>query len=398
MQEPCRFNVVLPQAPGFNAGMAAVDLGLLAAAQALAFEPVPWRLGALADRAKFIAPDLDLQMEMGLGSSQTIRGQWPDGLDEPILYWGDFHHMATYVDRFRGVIGTPLGGRSAAHRYLLLQGVPSEVKRRSASFGTTLIFNTVRDFTEGPYAEAVEDFLSRNAMTVFRDPISTALVRRLRPDGAISTGVDPALLLEPGQIPEAQEPGGIGVFLGRSPTAHAGLWMVARRLAEEMGVRTEWIDWGDSRGFPFISVPSGVGFIDGASPSGETKPVSRAMSALIHLSSCVAVVTDSYHAALIAWRLGIPAVTVSEGSTQSDSLVNRGKKWSWRDKRELAASQYGVLDLVVRSEELVDDELLRERTDHILEFIQDDTPMRFIRSWIEDEARAALSILARLSR
>ncbi len=98
MRHKRKLNVVLAQPPGFNAGMAAVDLGLVVAARELGFEPTPWRLGSLAERAHALAPDLDHQMEMGLGPARHIWGDWPEELTEPILFWGDFHHMATYVD------------------------------------------------------------------------------------------------------------------------------------------------------------------------------------------------------------------------------------------------------------------------------------------------------------
>ena len=245
MRDGQRFNVVLAQAPGFNAGMAAVDLGLLAAAQELGFEPTPWRLGSLSERAHARAPDLDHQMDMGLGQVRHIWGNWPDELTDPILFWGDFHHMATYVNDVGRIIGSPLGGHNAARRYLLLEGVPEETKRQSASYGTTLVFNTNQDFRRGPYSTALHDLLSCNAVTLFRDPISTQLVRRVRPDGSISTGVDPALLIEPQQIPSLRPRAEVvGVFLGRSPSTHPGLWEVAQKVARALRARA----WNGSTG------------------------------------------------------------------------------------------------------------------------------------------------------
>ncbi|MEA2003122.1 MAG: polysaccharide pyruvyl transferase family protein [Actinomycetota bacterium] len=385
----CRsFNVVLPQAPGFNVGMAAVDLGLVAAFHKLGFEAVPWRIGALKDRALKQAPDLDSQAEMGVGRAETIRDDWPKGLADPILYWGDFHHQAQYVDAVGRIIGARTGGHSAARRYLLLDGVSTEIKERSASFGTTLIFNGIRDFLGGDYTNALKEFLGNNSTTFFRDPISTTLVRRWRDSGVIGTGVDPALILESDQIPQTYlSSGSVGVFFGRSEETHPGLWEIAIRLAKENTARLEWLDWGDLRGFPQMSIPEQVHRMK---PLGST----TAMDVLSHLASCSAVVTDSYHAALISWRLGIPAVTVTAPVSPVDMPVNSGGRWSWRDKRELAASQYGALDLVVRPEELDDVDRLNGRIDHILDLFRGEAAMSFIRTQIETEVETSLAAFA----
>lgn len=383
-----KLNVVLPQAPGFNVGMAAVDLGLLAATRRLGIEATPWRIGALKDRALKLAPDLEVQADMGLGRAELIRDDWPNRLTDPILYWGDFHHQAQYVDAVGRIIGAKTGGYSSARRFLLLDGLPAEIRERSASFGTTLIFNGIRDFMGGDYAQALEGLLKHNLATFFRDPVSTMLVRRLRNSGVIQTGVDPALILEPDQIPQAYPTtGAVGVFFGRSEETHPGLWEIATRLAKENNARLEWLDWGDLRGFPQMAIPEHVHLMK---PQGAT----TAIDVLSHLASCSGVVTDSYHAALISWRLGIPAVTVTAPVSPVEMSVNSGGRWSWRDKRELAASQYGALDLVVRPEELDDADRLSARIDHILDLFRGDATMGFIRAQIEGEVETSLAAFA----
>ena len=234
-------NAVLPQAPGFNAGMAAVDLGLLSAAAALGVEVVPWRLAALSERALSVSPDLDRQMDAGLAPTQLIAGEWPDDVDDPIIYFGDFHHMATYVDDVGRIIGSSLDGHVRARRYLLLDGVSQKVKSASTSFGTTLIFNSNQDFRDSEYGPALHDLLTKNAGTLFRDPISTSLVRRFRPDGKIGTGVDPALLIDPNRVPANEAArGAVGVFLRQvSEDASGpvdGRRASRRRLGSEAGM------------------------------------------------------------------------------------------------------------------------------------------------------------------
>ena len=143
-----------------------------------------------------------------------------------------------------------------------------------------------------------------------------------------------------------------------------------------------------------MTIPSDIDFMD---PNGEGRgeSLSRSLMALAHISSCSAVVTDSYHAALIAWRLGIPAVTVSGAPVGSQTSVNGGARWSWRDKRELAASQYGALELVVRAEELLDPKLLSLRIEHIMDIVDEGEAMGVIQTLIEEEGRIALATLQR---
>ena len=87
-------------------------------------------------------------------------------------------------------------------------------------------------------------------------------------------------------------------------------------------------------------------------------------------------------------------MTATSGASKLKSSVNGGGRWSWRDKRELAASQYGALDLVVRPEELHDGSLLDERVQHILEFVDSSDGIEYIQAHMEAEADSALGVLA----
>jgi hypothetical protein len=305
-----------------------------------------------------------------------IDSTWPDGLTDPILYWGDFHHMAPYVTQVARVIGTEHASQ-LARRYLLLDGVSDRAILSSASFGTTLLFNSPEDFSEGAYGRALAGLLTNNVGTWFRDPVSTILARGFS-SAPVATGVDPALLVDRAQLPvSASDRDKVGVFLGRTRATHEGLWVIARRLADRLGTRMEWLDWGDSTGFrEFASLPDWVHL-------SESYGSTRALDALSHLASCSVVVTDSYHAALIAWRFGIPAITASMPIS----------RWGWRDKRELAASQYGALDFVVHAIELASNRTLETKLDLILDVIHAGRVAAFVQRQIEKEVEASLSAL-----
>ena len=382
-------NVVLPQAPGFNVGMAAVDLGLIALSQALSLEIVPWRVKALHDRARSADPSIDHRMDVGLGGARMIEESWPDGLDGPIVYWGDFHHMAQYVN----AVGAAIGGESGvalARRYLLLDGVAPDVVSRSATFGTTLIFNSAADFLDPDYGRALTTFLRENHASWFRDPISSSMAARLRGRDGVALGVDPAMFAGPMLSSASRGSRGVGVFLGRNRESHTGLLRIAHRLAESIGEPLEWIDWGDPRGFPNLGLPEGM-------TTPRVVGSTTAMEALIDLASCAVLVTDSYHAALIAWRLGTPAITVAAPASTRPRSVDSGARWSWRDKRELAGSLYGALDYVVRIEEMKSDDGFDSRVAHIVDTVASGAVSGFVRSQIEADARAAMSSFGRVA-
>lgn len=380
-----RLNVVLPQAPGYNVGMAAVDLGLIAVAREFHLDITPWRVKALHDRAQLREPGIDRRMDVGLGEASLIQGSWPDGIDEPILYFGDFHHMAQYVNAVGAAIGG-VSGVDLARRYLLLDGVDPAVVGRSATFGTTLIFNNAADFLEADYGRSLQSLLAQNAVSWFRDPISVAMASRLRGRDGVFLGVDPALFAGSTLASLSRGHHGVGLFLGRNRRSHAGLMRIASRLSQSLGQHLEWIDWGDHGGFPNLELPDGI-----AKPSevGST----TALEALTHLASCAVVVTDSYHAALIAWRLGTPAVTVTAPAATTPRSVDSGARWSWRDKRELAGSLYGALDLVVRVEELEEEQMLDARIGHVVEVVGSGVLSRFVKCQMQADVAVAMSSL-----
>ena len=366
--------------------MAAVDLGLLTVAQALDIEFIPWRVRALVERARSADPGIDLRMDVGLGASRMIDSDWPSGIEGPILYWGDFHHMAQYVSAVAAIIGDP-GGNHRARRYLLLDGVDLDMVARSATFGTTLIFNSAADFMDNAYGAAIRRYLNNNHESWFRDPISTTFAARIRHGPGVSTAVDPALFIRRGQLDNwVSSSDTVGVFLGRTSRARQGLMQIAEILSLRMGWQLEWIDWGDTRGFPRMILPEGIS-------TNEEPGSSTAMAVISRLASCSAVVTDSYHMALISWRLGIPAVTVAAPASSRARSVTSGARWSWRDKRDLAGSSYGALDLVVRIEELEDAAWREARIQHILETVEEAFVTRFVQSQIEADITSSLTRL-----
>ncbi len=227
--------------------MAAVDLGLLSVAEALDIEFIPWRVRALAEKARSAAPGIDLRMDVGLGASRMIDSDSPAGIEGPILYWGDFHHMAQYVSAVAPSSAIRLGTIEPDDIFFWMASmwILSLGQRPSV----TLIFNSAAHFMDNntgpPFADISATIMSHGFGTPFRQPSPLAF--------------DPGLAyrqawIQPCLSGRASSTTGshhrtFGVFLGRTSRGLQGLIQIAENLSLKMGWQLEWIDWGDSGGF-----------------------------------------------------------------------------------------------------------------------------------------------------
>jgi hypothetical protein len=79
---------------------------------------------------------------------QNLRGRLDEFLDaDAVVYWGDFMHMAFYLQVNIDTLTKSMGicsvdeAHDLVYRNLLLSGQPDNVMSRVMSFGTTLSFN-----------------------------------------------------------------------------------------------------------------------------------------------------------------------------------------------------------------------------------------------------------------
>jgi hypothetical protein len=354
-------HAVLAVPPGVNMGMAVVELGLLSVASEAGMRIVPRRHPALLRRRDVLpdAADVRRRMEAGIGETVELHAL-PPADEGRLLYWGDFHHMRQYVSAVARADG---GDFRRTLGLLLARGAEPEVKRSMQSFGTTLLFNAPADVADQEYGDALTELAEDCAQIWMRDPISAGMIRRLRSGDETALGVDPAVLADR-PVSGSLAPH-IAVFLGRTAASHPALGVAAQHLARHFDLPCRWLEWGDDRAFLALADPAIRHNLRASStdPPGVT-------DVLRELSSATAVVTDAYHLALISWSWGIPAVTITAGSDPAiPASVDGGDCWAWRDKRELAGSQYGALDLVLRQEEWSDPRRLSLRLAHIVELL-----------------------------
>jgi hypothetical protein len=395
-------SILVATPPGYNPGMSAVEAGLrlFLRKHGLESSATAYRIHDIADRMtadERADPDLqDAAASSGLVcrslAGREDRERFLAG--DRILFWGDFLHMAQYVDAL-AVIDRRLhpedGTRAEVRDHLLLADAADDVLARTCSFGTTLLFNTLQDELSSDYGSALARFVAGVRGIWVRDVVSAGKVAQLCGNFRHGFwGGDGAQLLDRQGLatlyPECASAGpadSIGYFIGRSTGIEPPIAATAGRLAEAFSMQSRWLPWGSRSAFPALASDSGH----------ATLPFPQLLGALLR---CRMVVTDTYHLGVVAWTLGIPAVTFFDPSAQAVRNVNSGRQRYWRDKREVFHSQYDVLDFLVRPEEAARADALAARIDHILSVLRDESVVPAITARIRNHADAASGDLAQV--
>lgn len=376
-------NVLCAPPSGPNAGMTTVDLAFGSVANRMGIDRVQyWRLWDQSEWIKPVGgshatPDGSFVDDSTQITYRNLRGRFDEFLDaDAVVYWGDFMHMAFYLEanvdiltNRMGLIDDPATAWDQVYRTLLLRGVDDEHLSRVISYGTTLNFNTAADYAD-EYGRALESFLSRAHRVWFRDTYSSWVAQLARgSDERQTKGTDATFLWEPDAQPH---PSGIlGVFFGRSALPPEPLAHLGRALTKQTDLRPAWLPWGHEPGFwpmddrrrfraawpgleheqrsPSLTLRARtvLEVASGVRPSPTALPFPELIN---QLSRCDLVLTDTYHLAINAWRLGIPAVCVlDEPAVWS---VNSGAAGARRDKRAELYSQIEATGLLVAGQDV----------------------------------------------
>ncbi len=360
-------SVICAPPNGRNPGMATVDLAFAEIAQAAGVDDVTyWRLW---DQSEWVAdpsgsyssgydawhdPDTELDY-------RNLRGHLDAAVAaDVVVFWGDFLHMAPYHAEAARILDQEIGcaaNRSEARQivadHLFLDAQGSGVLERTASFGTTLSLNRPTDYT-GLYGERLRRFLSRAGAVAMRDGYSAQVVRDARADWRGSYMTPDLALLRDAGLPSPDRDG-LGVFFARSQLAPEPLAQIGNALAKATGLRPAWIDWGREPAFwpmqtrkrfrlawPALEqcqrsltfaqrIQAYRALAEGRGPerAAHQPPLDELLD---QVKSFRAVITDTYHLAVNAWRSGVPALCVLDAPGAKWS-VNSGAPDSARDKR-----------------------------------------------------------------
>lgn len=372
-----KLNVLCAPPNGRNPGMASVDMALQPLIQDLGVEATYWRLW---DQSEWIDPpggsakvdEVTVVDETSRLKYRLARGRLQEFLDaDAVVFWGDFHHMAVYLDQTADVLHRRMGTAPRAEtddltaRHLLLRGQSRDVLERTVSFGTTLGFNNARDY-RSTYGVDLQHFIGNARGASFRDGYSARVAELMRaPRTETCLGSDAAFLAEgPKQSPGATD---VGIFIGRSAVAPERVANLGKALISRLGGSPRWIPWGTapamwpmwgrkrlrlawpeletgSRGLSTSEhvkhvhqVVRGPGLVDEVIPASEL---------FMKIASCQVVLTDTYHLAVNAWRTGTPTILLYDRRPGTGWNVNSGEGVG-RDKRHDLYSQLDALPLLV---------------------------------------------------
>ena len=361
--------------------MTAVDRAALALLDRQGVELTCWRMW---DASEWLDPPRPpastiehgvVRDEFNRISYRLLRGNLAEFLDaDAVVYWGDFLHMRVYLSMTLDVLGRRMGlGPEVADeewvaRCLLLRGQTDAALGRTLSFGTTLSLD--QPDRGDRYEQDFSRFVAGVRRIWFRDPYSAHVGQLHRPDPRENCkGVDAAMLLDVASGPRSTRGDEMAVFLGRSDVAPRWVGRFGAHLARELALRPTWLPWGREPAFwpmrarkrlrlawPGLDLAAArpghaeeararLSVIGGRPPAPEPDVTFDKLLEIIADSRLV--LTDTYHLAVLAWRLGTPAVCLTEaGETSSGWSVNLGHGGTARDKRVDLYSQLDVLPLL----------------------------------------------------
>jgi hypothetical protein len=343
--------IVTATPPGINPGMLACEATLWAFVRraGLADACTFFRLHSLEERVAGAPPDVRdavlAACDLGISWERLEDRRQLDG--RVPFYWGDFLHMRRYHAALAGLYPD---GMRAVQELLLLAASPDHVLRKTVSFGTSFLFNSTADFRDRGYGPAFTRFFSLAHHVQMREGISAAIVTGLRPRSEGCFGIDPAQLLALQSFEDDVLGSGgrsradcrMPVFLARACHDQTAVADFLEKLGRATGATPEWLPWGDRLSFPFLGEPpvaAATAVVDG--PRGRLAPLAEAVR------RAKVVVTDTYHVAVIAWALGVPAIVLAgepHAGEQSDKQLGLRVR---HDKRKVLLAQEGLLDFYI---------------------------------------------------
>ena len=390
---------ILATPPGFNPGMMVSELTSMAFCKrhGIKEEAAFYRLLPLEDRlARHYAQD-DGAFSMAMRRCDTgIPFQslppWHDIPDACPVFWGDFLHMRQYVRAVGRLL--PQSDPGAAMRVLLMRDAPPPMVARAVSFGTTMLFNCATDHLDAEYGPALRSFVQGCRLMLVRDMASAAQLDGIKPE-CHHWGLDAAqmLVLETdwrdlfpsGTVFGVPGAKGGAVFFARSQHKGRESDRVVEHLSALLDVRFGWLEWGDAAAFPYLN--------DGNQkwPSLTPHPLPHLPDLLAAVAASKVVVTDTYHLAVIAWAMGVPALMVMGEYWDSDPDVNAGPRHARLDKRYVFYAQHGLLEFLIAPETARDDVALTTALTRLVPLILDGQ----IAHWHQSQIRAKARLLDR---
>jgi hypothetical protein len=370
-----RVSVIYASMKDFNPGMVSVNESFRTWLRSTDL-PIEADHYALGVRAEF---DGALQ-------PRELHGNLDRALDaDRVLFWGDWLQTTRFhesiVRDFPNGFDPAATARGATateqvRQHLILSGQPDDVLQRVGIVGCTTAPNSARDFLDAAYQHDLERLFTQAAFVLMRDPISVVHAQAIRTAvGDACQGFDCAFVLDaPAIIGDAKTPTQrpyVATYFGRNQT-NRGHEAFTEALARSAGAEVIALPWLKRRAHrPRGSVQRAWRKLfrthSGHQASGPgCTPLGELLAAV---QGARFVVTDTYHLAVNAWNLGVPAVMVADVSEDKPFSVNSGARFAWRDKRYELYSMMEALHLFVRTSELAEATRRHARLEHLCELL-----------------------------
>ncbi len=232
---------------------------------------------------------------------------------------------------------------------------------RTVSFGGNLLFNTLADYADAGYGPTLDRFLRETRAVWMRDVFSAERAARAR-DSRVDTclGFDCSLLLGPHDLDHltrrrttenGKAQGAVGVWIGRTSGSERAIATFAADVARRLDSTAVWLPWRvTSKRVAWQRALWRMGGVNIRNIDELQTPFLGDILGL--LPTFRAVVTDTYHVAVNAWRVGTPAVCVGDVAPLQTWDVSAGPRFGWRDKRWVFSAMNDALDFFVHLQEL----------------------------------------------
>ncbi|MBC7917303.1 MAG: hypothetical protein H7Y28_05790 [Rhodoferax sp.] len=325
------FAAICADPSGLNPGMLSVDLAL-----DCVFRSLPGR-----NALTYLNPKRAISVHGKKEGLQYHVLNSPDELEryDCVIYWGDFFHWLPYA-HWDWLYENPLvqAGQTMAqledrwYSLFLLEQHAEQFRDRIVVFGGTFYGMTAQHLSDSRYQSALTSLYRAARLVAPRDSVSANLVPHLAPNHAYTLGCDCALLLDADAtlpmdlaqkfVADTVPKKFITCFFGRSGM-DAELLRFAEGVAQQLGVPLVVLDW--------LGQPEGL---DGLAFK------------LAVIRRAAAVITDTYHLAVSAWREGVPVIGIGRAQSRATGTLDDKKK-------ELFFRQILAADYYLYAEEIV---------------------------------------------
>lgn len=359
--------ICAPQTFGCNAGMFSVDLAAWDFLQRHFPAADVKYLTLYPHKCDFGRVPFEYATE---GGDTQILGQF-----DLILFWGDFLHALPYRNEVasvlcrKGICSSRERALQRVREFLFLAGTNDHLLKRTVLYGGTLLFNPANAYDDETYTRDLRRLVNLAKGVWVRDPFSAFAVNQLQERGGQCVhGTDCAQLLRGGfarfgrHRADRIRPTGqkrLGIFIGRSHFEASKIAGLVSGLQADLPLNPIWLDWGrppfflDRRSDLLEQLPH---LDDDAAPEAADTP----LQSLMALQEVDVLISDTYHACVNAWNLGIPAICLID-DLDSALEVNSGSRAAGRDKRMVFYWTYNAAPFLIFSSELRNETSLNQR-------------------------------------